>query len=215
MRAYMGEPQYIWNYDILKDFIYMGVSHRWMLPVIQGFIGCDNQLAYQGKRMTFAFISRRKVGMAGTRFNARGIDENGHVANFVETELIVDFNRGEATFGHVQVRGSIPLFWKQKQRTGNKVKLVENKNTQKAFDRHVDHMKKEYGNILFLNLLSQDVEHEERLSSLMLQCMENRQDHELRILQYDYHKMTQHGDFQNADEFLQQAEFQDLLTVKH
>ena len=29
--------------------------------------------------------------MAGTRFNARGIDKNGNAANFVETEMIFEF----------------------------------------------------------------------------------------------------------------------------
>ena len=29
--------------------------------------------------------------MAGTRFNARGLDDEGNVANFVETEQIVIF----------------------------------------------------------------------------------------------------------------------------
>ena len=51
--------------------------------------------------MSFGLISRRKVGMAGTRFNARGLDENGKAANFVETEITVDYNKGEASFAHV------------------------------------------------------------------------------------------------------------------
>jgi hypothetical protein len=29
--------------------------------------------------------------MAGTRFNARGIDEAGNVANFVESELVLEY----------------------------------------------------------------------------------------------------------------------------
>ena len=66
--------------------------------------------------------------MAGTRFNARGLDEHGKAANFVETEFLVDFNKGEVNFAHVQIRGSVPLFWKQKAKGGSKVKIMENKN---------------------------------------------------------------------------------------
>lgn len=52
--------------------------------------------------------------MAGTRFNARGIDEEGNAANFVESETIVNFDDSTLTFSHVQVRGSVPVFWSQK-----------------------------------------------------------------------------------------------------
>ena len=38
-------------------------------------------------------ISRRSRKRAGTRFNARGVDEDGLVANFVETEQIFIYDR--------------------------------------------------------------------------------------------------------------------------
>lgn len=44
-----------------------------------------------GRDLKLTLLSRRRNGMAGTRFNARGIDEDGNVANFVETEVIVNF----------------------------------------------------------------------------------------------------------------------------
>jgi hypothetical protein len=47
--------------------------------------------------------------MAGTRFNARGVDEEGNAANFVETEIIVEYM--ESMYSNVQVRGSIPVMW--------------------------------------------------------------------------------------------------------
>lgn len=39
--------------------------------------------------MDYILISRRSVYRAGTRFNVRGVDTEGQVANFVETEQIV------------------------------------------------------------------------------------------------------------------------------
>ena len=41
------------------------------------------------KDVVLALISRRRHKMAGTRFNARGLDDDGNVANFVETEHIM------------------------------------------------------------------------------------------------------------------------------
>jgi len=62
-----------------------------------------------GKNVNLVLISRRRFEMAGTRFNARGIDEDGNAANFVETEMIVEFHK--QIYSHVQIRGSMPLFW--------------------------------------------------------------------------------------------------------
>lgn len=61
--------------------------------------------------MNVLLISRRHVDRIGTRFHSRGIDENGNVSNFVETEQIIE--TGELIYSFVQIRGSIPLFWKQ------------------------------------------------------------------------------------------------------
>jgi hypothetical protein len=64
-----------------------------------------------GKEAHLLLISRRRFEMAGTRFNARGLDEEGNCANFVETEMIVEYPSQSLVFSHVQIRGSIPIFW--------------------------------------------------------------------------------------------------------
>lgn len=70
--------------------------------------------------MHLALISRRSRFRAGTRYFRRGIDRDGHVANFNETEqiLLLEGNsRPEpnylAKFSFVQIRGSIPVFWSE------------------------------------------------------------------------------------------------------
>lgn len=73
--------------------------------------------------MQLCLISRRSRFRAGTRYFRRGIDHDGHVANFNETEQIVllegptpglprtsDVNV-VAKLSFVQIRGSVPLFW--------------------------------------------------------------------------------------------------------
>ena len=44
-------------------------------------------------------------------FCVRGVDDEGHVANFVETEQLVTLDKSCTSF--VQIRGSVPLFWDQ------------------------------------------------------------------------------------------------------
>ena len=86
-----------------------------------------------GRDLKVTLLSRRRSGMAGTRFNARGIDEDGNVANFVETEVIINFKDGDAVCSHVQIRGSVPLFWSQKSKN-NRIKIKDHKKTEPAFD---------------------------------------------------------------------------------
>ena len=68
--------------------------------------------------MQLCIISRRNRYRAGTRYFRRGIDHEGHVANFVETEQILLLDRmGKPTgdlgarLSFVQIRGSVPVYW--------------------------------------------------------------------------------------------------------
>ena len=49
---------------------------------------------------------------AGPRYLKRGVNDDGYVANEVEVETIVEDDAGHIC-SHVQVRGSIPGYWKQ------------------------------------------------------------------------------------------------------
>ena len=43
--------------------------------------------------------------------NVRGLDDDGNVANFCETEQILRI--GELVYSFVTIRGSVPIFWQQ------------------------------------------------------------------------------------------------------
>lgn len=45
------------------------------------------------------------------RFNVRGTNDDGHVANFVETEQVIFLEKQITSY--IQTRGSVPLFWEQ------------------------------------------------------------------------------------------------------
>ena len=48
---------------------------------------------------------------AGTRYKRRGVDGEGHVANYVETEMLIQC--GIHVVSYVLVRGSVPIYWTQ------------------------------------------------------------------------------------------------------
>lgn len=106
---------------------------------------------------SLTLISRLSCLRAGTRFNARGIDDDGNVANFVDTETVYWFPTG-LCFSYSQLRGSVPIFWEQA--TGllpqqQKIQITRSTEaTQPAFDKHFTDLELKYGNIHVLNLLS-------------------------------------------------------------
>lgn len=103
-------------------------------------------------------ISRQASRRAGTRFNSRGIDDDGNVANFVETELTLWVAPGIA-FSYVQIRGSVPIFWEQAPGLipgQQKIEVTRSSEaTQHAFNQHFEKLELEYGAVHVVNLLSQ------------------------------------------------------------
>jgi len=59
----------------------------------------------KGRSFRYTLISRRSCHRAGTRYNIRGIDTDGQIANFVETEQIVEY--GNSRCSYVQVCNSV------------------------------------------------------------------------------------------------------------
>ncbi|GAC94129.1 hypothetical protein PHSY_001698 [Pseudozyma hubeiensis SY62] len=149
-------------------------SGCFLLLAIQGFVGAfqATQSAVPGSTAadgatssysaataakataTLALISRLSWKRAGTRFNTRGVDDDGNVANFVETETL--FSDGNATFTYHQVRGSVPLFWEQQglQAFNAKIQITRSRGaSQPAFDRHFADLISHYSRIHAINLL--------------------------------------------------------------
>lgn len=117
---------------------------------------------------TLTLISRLSCRRAGTRFNSRGIDDDGHVANFVESETVF-YHPSSLCFSYAQIRGSVPIFWEQA--TGllpgqQKIQITRSPEaTQPAFDKHFESLGAKYGTIHILNLLNESKIGEAELTS--------------------------------------------------
>lgn len=116
-----------------------------------------------------SLISRLSCRRAGTRFNSRGIDDDGNVANFVETETIFCSPAG-TVFSYVQVRGSVPVFWEQAADLlpgRQKITVTRSpEGTQPAFNKHIEDLEQIYGAVHIINLLSDSKPAEVELSTL-------------------------------------------------
>lgn len=113
----------------------------------------SSQCATQPLDPVMILISRRSRHMAGTRYKRRGIDPEGQVANYVETEQMFRLDKHVVSF--VQVRGSIPVFWSQvghSYRPPPKLDRSE-AETQSAFEKHFQQQLDIYSKQVIVNLI--------------------------------------------------------------
>ncbi|KAF2721557.1 hypothetical protein K431DRAFT_320241 [Polychaeton citri CBS 116435] len=117
---------FVWNHHLLKPGLSaLRKPFDWCLPIIHGFID-QSSLDVFGRSVYITIIGRRSRFFAGARFLKRGVNDQGFVANDVETEQIVSemlttsFHApGPKLFtnptwtSYVHHRGSIPLYWTQ------------------------------------------------------------------------------------------------------
>jgi hypothetical protein len=172
-RTYTKEPdnRFFWNRTMFLHLLRYGVDcNEWLLKMTCGSF--DIKTVYAGaKSVKAAIISRLSCERAGTRFNVRGTNDDGHVANFVETEQIMSTDSDVVSF--LQTRGSVPLFWEQPgvQVGSHKVRLSRGPEAAcSALYRHLQMIRDRYGKQAIVNLLGTNMvgskEGEATLSSL-------------------------------------------------
>ncbi|KAK4444306.1 SacI homology domain-containing protein [Podospora aff. communis PSN243] len=177
-----------------------GFCKSWTIP--QG--SAPLRSAKTGLPSYLTIISRLSCRRAGTRFNSRGIDDDGNVANFVETETTY-WSPSGVVFSYAQVRGSVPVFWEQAAGllpNQQKITITRSSDgTQPAFDKHFAELEQAYGAVHVVNLLSATKPGENELTTLyrhgIHHCPLSRppgghsRDHALlRDTEYDFHAET-------------------------
>ncbi|GAA5878352.1 hypothetical protein JCM16303_002744 [Sporobolomyces ruberrimus] len=145
-----------------------------LVLAIQGFVGVY-EISLAGKPAILSLVSRLGWKRAGTRFNVRGVDDEGGVANFAETETIL--RTENLCFSYVQTRGSVPLFWEEggSQPFNPKITITRPLEASlPAFIRHFEDLLETYPSppvqtIQILNLLSREKEGESSLTRSYLE----------------------------------------------
>ncbi|KAK2880034.1 hypothetical protein FQN49_000640 [Arthroderma sp. PD_2] len=218
------DEDFLWNSYMIKPLLQfrssLGVkdrenldSSRLLTSVIRGFaqsltIPASSSLfpdIESNLPSSLTVISRLSSRRAGTRFNARGIDDDGNVANFVETETIL-WIPPALCFSYVQVRGSVPIFWEQTAAyiPGRQDISISRPlgASQLAFDKHFEALALNYGAVHAINLLAKSKSGEAELSDHYMfyvrgsPLRQNRDsgassEHDLlKMTEYDFHAET-------------------------
>ncbi|XP_021111834.1 synaptojanin-1 isoform X13 [Heterocephalus glaber] len=194
MQEHTTDNRFFWNQSLHLHFKHYGVNcDDWLLRLMCG--GVEIRTIYAAHKQAKAcLISRLSCERAGTRFNVRGTNDDGHVANFVETEQVVYLDDSVSSF--IQIRGSVPLFWEQPglQVGSHRVRMSRGfEANAPAFDRHFRTLKNLYGKQIIVNLLgSKEGEH---MLSKAFQSHLKASEHaaDIHMVNFDYHQMVKGG----------------------
>ncbi|OAC97711.1 hypothetical protein MUCCIDRAFT_116692, partial [Mucor lusitanicus CBS 277.49] len=169
---------------------------------IRGYVGVE-VVDIDNEKFELSVISKLSCQRAGTRFNTRGIDDNGHVANFVETETVLYSDR--ICYSYTQIRGSVPVFWEQQgmQLVQHKIQISRGSAaTQPAVKRHFDELLDRYQAVCNINLLAQrDTSGGETLLSNEFNTAVHQLGYDekaVKMVNFDLHAECRGGNYENV-----------------
>ncbi|KPM35967.1 hypothetical protein AK830_g10596 [Neonectria ditissima] len=110
------------------------------------------------RRYFITLISRRSTKRAGLRYLRRGIDQDGFVANMVETEQLLSsstWDPSSKVYSFLQIRGSIPLFFTQSPYSFKPIPTLQHSEQSNfnACRKHFERLFRNYGSLQIVNLV--------------------------------------------------------------
>ncbi|XP_062219307.1 phosphoinositide phosphatase SAC7-like isoform X2 [Phragmites australis] len=196
-----AEPRFLWNSYLLEPLIENKLD-QYLLPVIQGSF--QNIHAEVGsEKVNVTLIARRCTRRIGTRMWRRGADPEGHAANFVESEQIMQ-SKG-FTASYVQIRGSIPFLWEQIVDLTYKPSfdIVRQEEAPRVLERHFHDLQKKYGAVLAVDLVNTGGG-EGRLHEKYAKSIEPILSEDLRYVHFDFHRVCGHIHFERLSQLYEQ-----------
>ncbi|XP_034407867.1 phosphatidylinositide phosphatase SAC2 isoform X2 [Cyclopterus lumpus] len=217
------DDRFFWNKHMIQDIIDLQVPDvdLWVMPIIQGFVQVEELVVNYNEtsdeersspetppqevtcvddihpRFTVALISRRSRHRAGMRYKRRGVDTDGHVANYVETEQLIHVHSHTLSF--VQTRGSVPVFWSQAGYRYNPRPRLEKgeKETMSYFSAHFEEQLKLYKSQVIVNLVDQ-TGREKIIGDAYLKQVLLYNNPNLTYVSFDFHEHCRGMKFENV-----------------
>lgn len=217
------DDRFFWNKHMIQDLIDLQVPDLdfWVIPIIQGFVQVEELVVNYNEtsdeersspetppqevicvddihpRFTVALISRRSRHRAGMRYKRRGVDTDGHVANYVETEQLIHVHSHTLSF--VQTRGSVPVFWSQAGYRYNPRPRLEKgeKETKPYFASHFEEQLKLYQKQVIINLVDQGGR-EKIIGDAYLKQVLLYNNPNLTYVSFDFHEHCRGMKFENV-----------------
>ncbi|KAK7073587.1 Phosphatidylinositide phosphatase SAC2, partial [Halocaridina rubra] len=222
-----ADDTFFWNKHIMTDLISQEGSnfHTWIVPVIQGFVQIeaiplesssssasspdDSSVKMKQEQYTLTLISRRSRHRCGTRYKRRGVDEDGKVANYVETEQIISYSHHRVAF--LQVRGSVPVYWSQpgyKYRPPPRLDR-DATETASAFSKHFEEEISRHGHVFCISLVEQ-MGKEKVIADAYLNNILTLDSPDLTFVTFDFHEYCRGMRYENVSVLIEGLE--DIIT---
>ncbi|KAH7514644.1 hypothetical protein FEM48_Zijuj11G0111200 [Ziziphus jujuba var. spinosa] len=168
-----ADPRFVWNRNLLDELIECKLDD-FVMPLLQGNILksliryvyysktlplCILYIREKGRELNLkdspailTLVSRRCTRRLGTRMWRRGANLAGDVANFIETEQLLEIDGFTSSF--MQIRGSIPLLWEQIVDLSYKPRLrvIDHEQTSEVVERHFHDLLQRYGETIAVDL---------------------------------------------------------------
>jgi len=190
------DTQYIWNQSMIEALaepkVRESIDVKWIAYLTQGSVSYveipgSGEVSPPTPHITLCLIARKSKERSGTRYAGRGICDGGGVAGYTETELMVSVDH-DPLCSHVQVRGSVPVFWEQNNALS--INLTRNKIwSEMAFAKHHNNLVSTYGNkVIYFSLLSPTKDMEKQL----IEAYEEQViKHDAPFVSFDFHAHVQ------------------------
>lgn len=217
------DDRFFWNKYMIQDLTEIGTPDVdfWIIPIIQGFVQIEELVVNYSEssdddksspetppqdttcvddihpRFLVALISRRSRHRAGMRYKRRGVDKNGNVANYVETEQLIHVHNHTLSF--IQTRGSVPVFWSQVgYRYNPRPRLDKSeKETVDCFSAHFEEQLKIYKKQVIVNLVDQ-AGREKIIGDAYLKQVLLFNNPRLTYVSFDFHEHCRGMKFENV-----------------
>ncbi|CAN6724157.1 unnamed protein product [Malus baccata var. baccata] len=173
-----ADPRFVWNRNLLDELIEYKTA----------------ELKLKGSPATLTIVSRRCTRRLGTRMWRRGANLDGDVANFIETEQLVEIEGFQSSL--LQIRGSIPLLWEQIVDLSYKpqLRIIDHEQTSNVVERHFFDLSQRYGETMAVDLTDKHGD-EGQLSMAFSAEMKNLPN--LRYVSFDFHHVCGNSNFEN------------------
>ncbi|KAL4068253.1 SacI homology domain-containing protein [Scleroderma yunnanense] len=220
------DDRFFWNKFLQSRLMDTEIAQElspYVLPIIYGTF--DLRTIYiHGHKIQLCLISRRSRYRAGTRYFRRGIDHEGHVANFNETEQILLVEEQTArrisnveNFTHklsfVQIRGSVPVFWGEVNTLRYKpdLQIMDLQNTVDSMRLHLQEQVSLYGEQCLINLVNQKG-YEQPVKEAYEHTISQIELPDLKYQYFDFHNECKHMRWDRINILIEKMQ-EDLLRL--
>lgn len=147
-----NQKSFVWNNFWRRPFEDIGLGDL-CIEVLQGSVSSD-VIDFGSEVVKLTIVTVREGAHGGTRYNARGLDADGHAGNEVQSEIIIESNSGKL-WSYCMRRGTVPVRWKSIcSRAMPTVSILVETEFAKMTSVYFDRLKRDFtGTIRCLNLL--------------------------------------------------------------